>query len=1054
MGDKTAEHVPQRRVPAGAEPRDRTDTDRAGEESSEPQQSENGCSPAGTTGKEGTGLMEMDLETQIYVAQLEQENRRLKALLDQADISYQIAEEPDLNQDEDHQAQGERILSRTITVSDARQFFKYFWGRTDVYAQRVVSKRTGLPGYYPQCANIWTWQCPKKQNPKAKCSDCKHRVYKAIGAPEIMAHLRGNSENASDVIGIYPLLPDDTCRLLVFDFDFHGKKAEQTDYANPDDAWKEEVNTLRRICLLNQIDALVERSRSGKGAHVWIFFQEPIDAALARKFGTALLHKGAESVNLKTFRYYDRMLPLQDHLPPGSIGNLIALPLQGQALKEGNSAFIDENWNAYPDQWQVLFATPKYTKEFIQEKLKEWEMYDPFLSLESESVEADGEKPWEKTRVFCPQDVDGVLHITWADGVYVETSNLKPRIQNRIRELAAFSNPEFYQNQAMGLSNFQEKRYIYLGSDLGGYIHIPSGLSETLVSKCEEAEIPYEIEEKRCPGRPIRVKFRGELRPNQQEAAETLLQQENGILNAATAFGKTAVLCHLIARRKTNTLVLLPRSALIPQWQEALEKFLEIEEEPPEYTTPGGQIRKRKSVIGLLQGAHDSTTGIVDIAMIRSVCKKGECHPRLKEYGMILMDECHHGASDTAVEVLQQVRAQYVYGATATAVREDHLQRIAFMLLGPIRYKYTAKERAREQGIDHLVYPRFTRSIEPVLLQKENRKDLNQEYEIVRHDSDRDDFILSDVKDCIAAGRTPIILSRFVDHTQRLHDRLLGEADHVFLLLGKNSKKEHQRILEEMKQVPPEESMILLATGSLIGEGFDYPRLDTLIMATPVSGQSVVEQYSGRLNRDYEGKRDVVIYDYVDSHIPRFGKMYQKRLKAYRRIGYRLALETGGEKQSANAIFDMDNYLRIYQKDLLEADREIILSSPVISRGKVHALLKLLEKRMDQGLQVIVVTLQPDRYKSGDPAHFLRLQEEMRQAGIQLNLVENYCEHFCVIDRNVVWYGSMNFLGKEDAEDNLMRVCSPNIAAELLELTFGNEKVQPVDPAQELIIPD
>ena len=834
-------------------------------------------------------------------------------------------------------------------------------------------------------------------------------------------------------------MTDDTCRFIVFDFDNHEKGAERNDFANADDLWRDEVDSLRRICDINGIDALVERSRSGKGAHLWIFFQKPIEAGLARKFGKTLLNKGAESVNLKSFRFYDRMLPMQDHLPEGGVGNLIALPLQGQALKEGNSAFVDEHWNAYPDQWEMLLSKKKLSKEFIKDKIKEWTEGSFDIAAGCEDIfENDNEKPWDKTKHFQKEDVEGLLQITLSDGVYVNTVNLQPRIQNQIRRMAAFSNPVFYKNQAMGLSNFENYRYIYLGSDERGFIKVPRGILENITKACEKAGIEYEIEDKRSKGHPIHVEFIGKLKESQIPAVEKLLQYDNGILNAATAFGKTVVCCNVIAKRQVSTLILLQSSALMEQWQEALTKFLHIDEELPEYETPTGRKKRRKSVVGKLQGTHDSTTGIIDIAMVGSVCKNGEYHRRLKEYGLILVDECHHAASDTIVDILQEANTKYVYGVTATPFRGDGLEKMNYMLLGPIRYKYTSKDRAKEQGIEHLVYPRFTRAVAPRFSQ--DKMHPNEAYEIIRNNEDRDELIIRDVKQCVEDGRTLVVLSKYVEHSQRLYQRLLNYADKVFLLSGRNSKKEHKDILKQMNQVTSKESVILVATGKLIGEGFDYPRLDTLIMATPVAWKGVVEQYAGRLNRDYDGKKNVIIYDYVDSHISMFDRMYHKRLKAYKQIGYDIFSGTGTQKQTTNAIFDIDNYADVYRNDLLTAEKEIIVSSPAISGKKVYEMIHLLREKQEAGIKIIIVTWKPDCYGYGDSAYWQELQEQMRKAGFEMNLVEDYCEHYCIIDHQVVWYGSMNFLGKEDAEDNLMRIADGKIANELLEMTFGSEK--------------
>lgn len=974
------------------------------------------------------------LSLQDKIKCLEKENQYLKSLLDQAGISYHVSDEMK-NRDLFDPDQGARIISREITDHDANLFFSMFWGRTDVYAKRTVKKSTGETNYYTQCYNFYKTGCPRMSGSKIRCQDCKRQAYKKLGKQQIMAHLKGASEDAADVIGIYPLSEDDTCRFLVFDFDNHEKNAEKHDFANTDDIWREEVDALREICVINGIDPLVERSRSGRGAHLWIFFQKKIEAFLARKFGNALLRKGAESVNLKSFRFYDRMLPLQDHLSQGGIGNLIALPLQGQALKEGNSAFVDENWNAYPDQWKILLSKPKLSEEFIENKLKEWKIFASNKAIETNEIwEQDGEKPWDKIGDFYKCDVNGKMQITLSDGIYIFTENLAPRIQNRIRELAAFQNPAFYKNQVMGLSNFANSRYIYLGRDEGEYIRIPRGLLEDVTAKCDKVGVANCIRDERCRGNAIRVSFQGQLKESQILAVEAMLKHETGILHAATAFGKTVVCCNMIARKKVNTLILLQSSALIEQWESAIENFLTIDEELPEYETPTGRKRRRKSIIGRLQGAHDSTTGIVDIAMAGSVCKKGEFHNRLKEYGMVIVDECHHAASDTFVEILQEVRAKYVYGVTATPLRSDGLEKINYMLLGPIRYQFTAKDRAKEQGILHLVYPRFTRTVAPRFHQDNMHP--NEAYEILRENEDRDALIISDVMKCIAEGRTPVILSRYVDHSRKLYDRLKNCADEVFLLSGENTKKQYHAVIEQMKQVKADKSMILVATGKLIGEGFDFPRLDTLIMAMPVSWKSVVEQYAGRLNRDYEGKESVIIYDYVDSHISMFEKMYHKRLKAYKQIGYDICAGNTVEKQNVGAIFDIDTYAEVYRKDLLTANKEIIIASPVISGSKVEELIQLLKSQQEKGVRIRIVTCKPDSYGFGDSAYWIELQERMRSNGFEMNLVEDYCQHYCIVDREVVWYGSMNFLGKEDSEDNLMRVCSNEIAAELLELTF------------------
>lgn len=945
------------------------------------------------------------LQKQINDLQLE--NQILKNILDRCNIPYvqEIGRLKEVDRSEEYDPnQGGRIIHPdTITEKMANFFYARFWGRQDVYAKRNEKKSIGEAGYFTQCHNFWKEVCPKKHQQKMKCKDCPHQMYKQLTKDDILEHLRGKSHHALDVIGVYPLLTNGTCRFLVYDFDNHEKGAEKYDFANTDDTWIEEVEAMRTICNLNGIDPLVERSRSGRGAHIWIFFNHTLPASLVRKFGFALLEKGAEQVNLKSFKYYDRMLPAQDALPEGGVGNLIALPLQGKALQNGNSAFIDRNWNAYPNQWEVLWKKPRLSAEFIEAKIKEWSISGIWDTACEDGENRD--KPWKQERPFNRADVDGRLSITISNGIYVDSLNLKPAIQNKIRRMAAVRNPIYYRNKAIGTANFATSQWIYLGKDhLSGYIEIPRGLYSALIEKAENAKIDYEISDERQTGRPIDVSFKGELREEQKPALAELIKYDNGILHAATAFGKTVVCSAVIAEKKVNALILLESSSLLEQWKDALEQFLEIHEELPKYQTKTGRIRVRKSLIGKLQGAHDSMTGIIDIAMAGSLCKKGIWHHLLEQYGMVIVDECHHAASDTIANV-------------------------------PIRYSYTAKERAEAQGIEHLVYPRFTRAVPPRGVA--DRMHPNEAYEIIRHNEMRDEQIISDIKECIAAGRTPVVLSRYRDHSEKIYDRVKDYADKVFLMTGDNSKKEHKEIREELRSVAAEETLILVATGSLVGEGFDFPRLDTLIMATPVSYQSVVEQYAGRLNRDYEGKTNVIVYDYVDSHIPMFDGMYAKRLKAYKQIGYEVCSGLHHGKQSANAIFDSENYQEVYKKDLLEADNRIIISSQAISGAKIYELIDLLKDKQAQGVTVTVATWSPDAYGYGDAAYWMRLHEDMRQAGIYIKTVEETCEHFAVIDQELVWYGNMNLLAKEGIGDSMMRVKGRHIAAELMELTFG-----------------
>ena len=979
-----------------------------------------------------------DLKSKIQA--LENENRLLKERLDKAGISYADISSGDSGDnvltEEYDPDQGARIKRFEVTDKIASAFFMMFCrGRKDVYELRYTNPRTGKNGYYTQCFNRWDRNCHIQKRDGVRCKDCELRAYKPVTLPLIKAHMIGADPNGNDVVAIYPMLEKNQCQVLVFDFDNHAKGAEQEDHANKDGSWKEEVNALRRICRNLNVDAVVERSRSGNGAHLWIFFKEMIPARLARRFGFALLEKGAESVNLKSFKYYDRMIPAQDALPPGGLGNVIALPLQGMALKDGNSAFVDENWNAYEDQLKVLAGTKRLTRQEIEDYLSLW------YSTGSKTEDDDSDAPWDKNTEIDAGGVTGTVKIVLADRLYLDSSGMSNKVKRQLRRLAAFANKQYFQNQAMDLPNYDEPRFIYLGSDEGKYIVLPRGLKEEVLKRFDSAGIRYEIEDKRTDGPKIKVSFRGQLRDSQIPAVETMLENETGILHAATAFGKTVVCCDMIARRGVSTLILVDRTDLMNQWLKRLEEFLEIDEELPEYKTKTGRTRKRKSLIGNLQGAHDTLTGIVDVAMIRSLKKKDGFHPMLKEYAQVFFDECHHAASDSAGEVLQEINAKYVHGVTATPKRGDGKEKINEFLLGPVRYRFTAKDRAIEQNIDHLVYPRFTRTVKPHHLAKTPYG--HDAFELIRNNDVRDEQIIRDVASCVKAGRTPVVLTKYVDHAKKLAERLQEYADRLILLTGSNGTKARRAQVDELTEVEDSDSLPLVGTGSLLGEGFDYPRLDTLFMATPVSGENVVEQYVGRLNRDYEGKENVIVYDYVDSHIPKFDKMYSARLKAYKKIGYELCVSMEGEKQQANAIYDIDTYAETFWKDLEEARSGVIISSPRLNNRKVSRIIDVLGSRQELGVKVTIVTWHPNAYKYGRDDARMELMERLRRAGFEIRLVEESCEHYAVIDDEIVWYGSVNLLSKEDADDNLMRVCSKDIAAELLEISFGSEaKIQ------------
>ena len=984
------------------------------------------------------------------IRQLEEEIEYLHSLLNDAGISYEleVKESEDCSSERNpafDKDQGSRILPVKLTKQHVQYFYHLFKGRNDVYSKKSgkANKKTGKHGYYTQCWNFWKdGICLKKDNPQFHCGECQNRQYKELTGQVLYEHLLGIKEDASDVVGLYPMFPDETINFLVFDFDCHDDLSGGDDGANIDLEWVAEVEAFRKICENNEVPILVERSRSGKGAHIWMFFEKPILASIARRFGTALLTQGAESVNMRSFKYYDRMLPAQDHIPlntktgkPG-FGNLVALPLQGQALKLGNSAFIDENWNAYPNQWECLKEVKKLSSETVEERIKEWSA-EGILGVLSNDFEADTEgandtKPWNKgNQALHKEDVSTIVEIVIADKVYISTESMKPRMQNALRRIAAFSNPDFYKKAAMGLSTKGIPRIVFCGYDDAGYICIPRALLDSVINRFNDVDISFTLTDNRCTGMPLDVSFNGTLYEEQMRGAKAILEHDNGILAATTSFGKTVVGAYMIAQRKTNTLILVHTTEIQKNWIDDLNKFLNINAESPEYQTKTGRVKKRKSIIGKLYTGHNSMTGIIDVAIFSSLGRGAEIDPIIEQYGMVIMDECHHGAAQTVEDVIGSAKAKYVYGLTATPKREDGLEKKVFMQFGPIRFRYTAKERAEKQGIDHFVYPRFTRlvSTSDIKVTEANRAVIECE--------SRNEQIIADVENCIQNGRTPLVLTKYKEHAEILYQRLQGKADHIYLLQGGGSRKAKDEMRLQMRAVPDAESIVLVAIDKYIGEGFNFPRLDTMMLTMPAASEGNIEQFAGRLHRDYDTKTEVIIYDYVDSHIRVLEKMYHKRLRTYKKIGYEICNNVIVEKQNANTIFDIDSYEKVYAKDLLEANKEIFISSPGLNYAKVDAFVKLIKHRQEDGVKLTVITLNPEGYPEEKIEDTKRLVEILKNCGIRIKLQEHMHEHFAIIDDEIVWYGSMNLLSRAKVDDNLMRVKSKDAAKELLEMTFG-----------------
>ena len=935
------------------------------------------------------------------IERLVAENDRLKNLLVSHGIPWQLPKTEDIT------AEKERRI---------RLFMKLFCARRDFYAERWEG-RDGRKGYAPACSNRWKPVCPKKTQKGIKCHECKEHSWIPFTEETAYCHLTGKDKRGKPfVAGTYALLEDSTCKFLVFDFDDHDGSSCH---------WQEEAGILREICRIQGIDTALERSRSGNGAHIWIFFEQPIPARTARRFGAALLAKGTETMHRKDFNTFDRMMPTQDEMPAGGMGNLIALPLQGIPRKQKNSVFVDDDWNVVPDQWKYLSGIKCLSPEFVERKIAEWGWKDK-VAAEDSSISEEG-KPWE--RKMSPglekSDVAEPLHITLANCLYILKTEVKPRSLNRIRRMATFSNPQFYKMQAMRYSTKQIPRRIQCFRDLEEYVTLPRGCLVELEEKLKAGGISYCIEDCRTTGRSITVSFQGTLQPEQEKAAATMLEHELGILGAATGFGKTVLGTYLIASRKVSTLILVHNREIMKQWQEDIEKFLRIDEELP--TPSGKHKRKPRNIIGTLYSGHDSLHGIVDVAMISSLGRGEDVDERVQDYGMVIMDECHHAGAYTFENVLWNVKAKYIYGLTATPMREDGHEKIVFMQLGPVRYRLTEKERASMQDFRHEIFPRFT-SFSSITMGKPT---INELYKQLIRDKVRNQLMIGDILASVEEGRTPLVLTKFKEHAELLYGALKEHAVHAVLLLGGGSSKERCAKREELERCSEENRLVLVATGKYIGEGFNFPRLDTLFLTVPISWKGNISQYAGRLHRDCAGKESVMIYDYVDVHVKMLERMYQKRLAAYSSMGYTIYAPTGS---STNIIYTVRDYHEKFWQDFHAALDRVCISSPRLSRNRVRQFVHEVQQDKRSQMEFVVWTLPDEEYAEHQRSGIQSMKREMRDIAIEVREMDGINCHFAVMDEDLVWYGSMNFLSKEHEDDILMRLRSEAIVTELLAM--------------------
>lgn len=940
---------------------------------------------------------QMDPMDNIYreYERLRKENIRLKELLQKHGIDFEESQRTTVTE---HKPRPQLSLEEKVTL-----FRNLFKGREDVFARRWYSQKTDKSGYQPVCQKEWSLEfCDKR---KYKCSECPHREFQPLGYNDIYRHLEGKDINGRDVIGTYAILPDSTCWFLCCDFD--DKSCEHGS--------QEDVKAYMTVCQEWQIPAYTERSRSGKGAHVWILFSEPVKAKTARQLGNTILTDAMERDGKLSFKSYDRFFPNQDFLPEGGFGNLVALPLQGQARKKGNSVFVDEDFLAYPDQWAYLRQMQKLSSAEVDALIAKHCQQEPLGEL----LKSNESSPWERppARPIDRKELPSSIKIVRSSGLYIPTKTLPPKAVNHLKRLAAFKNPEFFRNLAMRLPTYHLPRIVSCADFVEDYLVMPRGCEDAVLDFFSENGVEVQLEDKTNPGKGINVEFIGSLRPEQAMAVDKLSQHSCGTLYAATAFGKTVTSIALIARKKVNTLILVHTKALLDQWREKLAEFLETDFKPNEEVPRRGR-RKQIQQFGGLSSTENTLNGNIDIALLQSCMNDNEVKAFVRDYGMVIVDECHHAPAVNFEQVLKEVNARYIYGLTATPIRKDGHQPIIFMQCGEIRFTADSSSQTKTDSFRRLLIPRFTafRSL------RADGSNYAQVIDELVEDEARNQLILSDVAKVLSEGRSPIILTARTSHVDLLTEECRKICRNVIRLVGNDSAKTKRETLAQLSAVPNGEPLVVVATGKYVGEGFDLPRLDTLILALPVSWKGLITQYTGRLHRQFPGKKEVRIYDYVDLRVPICDSMYRKRLSGYKAVGYSIGVANEGlfAEQTTDTIFDAVNFRAPFLADLAKAKQSIVIAVKRLRWTPTTKTVELLEAAMHRGIKVTIVFSETNLK-----------EKELRSMGIYLVQRQGSKLNCAIIDKHIGWYGSVNLLGHSIPDTNVIRMLSTDFATAL-----------------------
>lgn len=880
---------------------------------------------------------------------LKKENKYLKRLLEENDIHYaEIREVENVEYTKD-----EKIKIYT----------SYFKGRNDIFAERYFRKSDNQKGYSPVCRNKYSINCDLQKY--ARCKGCPHKDYYGMSNVDLLNHFRGKKS-----YGIYPMLDGDECYFLAVDFD-------------EGDFFKSAIN-FKNICIKYGIDCAVEISQSGLGAHVWIFFEQPVKAKNARKIGDFILNKAFVCSNGISLKSFDRFFPSQDLLEKGGYGNLIALPLDGSLISEGKTVFVDDNKLPYENQIAFLSSVKKLTVaevEILLEKIKQANEIDILPKNVTKNLQLKSSDFLDKVVVYYNNDLQ------------ISKNILSTKAMKYMMRLGSVVNNEFYDKQRMRQSTYNTPRVWQLFKEEENFINIPRGCLKDLILIFEFLKIEYEIIDRREEGQEIEVELCKNLRSDQETALVNIMCEENGVFVAPPGFGKTVIAAALISEYKRNTLVLVNNVSLIDQWKERLNEFLQVNYE----------YKKEKDKFGVYYGAKKKLTGNIDIASIHSFDDSVESNEILSKYGMIIVDEVHHLAARTFERVLRNTNTKYIYGLTATPKRSDRNEKIIYKTIGDIIYEH----QNTHSELSKILIPKITNFR---LTSKDKLLSYVEQCNKLVSNEERNKLIIEDIKTCILKKKNIILLSERIEHIRCLYEKISEFCNNVYIINGQMKMSEKKEVSQQISNIC-EDGYIILATGKYIGEGFDLPSLNTLFITMPFKWEGTLSQYVGRIHRTVADKTEVCVYDYVDLKVPMFSKMFGKRLRSYKKHNYKLNNEFFGQD---TILFDKNSYKPKLIEDIRCAKKEIVL---LINNYDVRCLSNIIIEAQDLCIRILSL----NNFEELNVKDYNVIIEKCNSNGNAI-----------IIDGEVIWYGDINPFKENIYDDSIMRIDDEVYAKEII----------------------